>query len=517
MEKQEGLFEPTSASYVIGFMMGHPDLFYEDSCIYNLNVNDFVGEGYRLIFSLLFNMIHDNVQIITPKDVEIEAENSELSKTVFERNKCRELCEQAYSLARNGDKGLFENHYDRVKKMSLLRELQLNGFDISEFYDGTNFLAQADEKDKLNRTPTAKILHRVKEKLQIIENKNYAVAEETGIDASDGIRELYEHFKQNPEVGIPITGDILNYAVRGCRKGKMYMLSSSQGGGKTRTMVGTACDLAYPHIENGKVIIRSDLRPVLFIATEMKADEIQTLILAHISGVNEEHILLGQTTADEDKLIQVALKIMDNYKKNFRIEEIANPDITTLRARITNFVIREGIEYVFYDYIFNSPALTQEFGTSNLREDVVLMMLSNSLKEIAAQYDVFIFTASQLSGDFNKKCQRTASFLRGSKALADKIDVGIIGIRVPPDEDEAIKVIYEGRFIKPNIVMDVYKNRRGKMCDVKIFRYFDYGTCRATDLFVTDCNYQLTDYTKLVIDEEQVDINEYCRLQGSTR
>lgn len=148
---------------------------------------------------------------------------------------------------------------------------------------------------------------------------------------------------------------------------------------------------------------------------------------------------------------------------------------------------------------------------------VVLMMLSNSLKEIAAQYDVFIFTASQLSGDFNKKCQRTASFLRGSKALADKIDVGIIGIRVPPDEDEAVKVIYEGRFIKPNIVMDVYKNRRGKMCDVKIFRYFDYGTCRATDLFVTDCNYQLTDYTKLVIDEEQVDINEYCGLQGSTR
>lgn len=144
---------------------------------------------------------------------------------------------------------------------------------------------------------------------------------------------------------------------------------------------------------------------------------------------------------------------------------------------------------------------------------VVLMMLSNSLKEIAAQYDVFIFTASQLSGDFNKKCQRTASFLRGSKALADKIDVGVIGIRVPPDEDEAVKTIYETKKLpKPNIVMDVYKNRRGKMCDVKIFRFFDYGTCRAVDLFATDCNYQLTDYTKLVVDEKQVDINEYYRL-----
>ena len=44
--------------------------------------------------------------------------------------------------------------------------------------------------------------------------------------------------------------------------------------------------------------------------------------------------------------------------------------------------------------------------------------------------------------------------------------------------------------IKPNLVIDIYKNRRGKMSSLKIFRYFDFGTCRATDLFVTDANYR---------------------------
>lgn len=41
----------------------------------------------------------------------------------------------------------------------------------------------------------------------------------------------------------------------------------------------------------------------------------------------------------------------------------------------------------------------------------------------------------------------------------------------------------------PNIVIDIYKNRRGEMNSVKIFRYFDYGTLRCEDLFITDCSY----------------------------
>ena len=91
-----------------------------------------------------------------------------------------------------------------------------------------------------------------------------------------------------------------------------------------------------------------------------------------------------------------------------------------------------------------------------------------------------------------------------------KIDVGIIGVKVPPDELDAIKPIREVRGIsRPNIVLDIYKNRRGQMCDVKIFRYFDYGTCRARDLFVTDANYQLLDYSVLKCPPEEIDLVKY--------
>ena len=42
------------------------------------------------------------------------------------------------------------------------------------------------------------------------------------------------------------------------------------------------------------------------------------------------------------------------------------------------------------------------------------------------------------------------------------------------------------------ILLWIYiKNRRGKMTSIKIFRYFDFGTCRAEDLFVTDSSYRI--------------------------
>lgn len=38
----------------------------------------------------------------------------------------------------------------------------------------------------------------------------------------------------------------------------------------------------------------------------------------------------------------------------------------------------------------------------------------------------------------------------------------------------------------PNIVIDVYKNRRGKWTQIRIWGHNDLGTCRRKELFVTD-------------------------------
>jgi replicative DNA helicase len=224
----------------------------------------------------------------------------------------------------------------------------------------------------------------------------------------------------------------------------------------------------------------------------MDPDEIQTLILAYISGVNEEKMLTNTTTLEEKRLIRIAANLMKEYSSNFIIEKISNPSISTVRSKITNYILRDNINYIFYDYIFTSPALNFEFSRTGLREDVTLMMLANTLKEIASDYHVFIYTGTQVNREWEKRSFRNENSLAGSKAIADKADFGCVGVKVLEEEYQKIEVLVrEGNYKQPNMVLDIYKNRRGRITTTKLYRIFDHGTCRTEDLFITDTNFRL--------------------------
>lgn len=135
------------------------------------------------------------------------------------------------------------------------------------------------------------------------------------------------------------------------------------------------------------------------------------------------------------------------------------------------------------------------------------MMLSNTLKEIAMVHNVHITSATQLNDGWSKKETglRDQNCLRGSKAIADKIDGGIIGVRLTPVEFDKVREVWAtlkkkyGYTKDPNIVADIYKNRRGELNCVKVFRYFDYATCHCIDYFVTDGEYHLIEEIKEIV------------------
>ena len=505
--KTEDLFSTEAAMYVCGCIMHKPSLLLETDR-YILTLRDFPHRIFKIIFSCLYNMAYEGVTEIDTISFITYLQRTEVQFEVFKSGNGEMLLSMLYENTANWNESSFETNYMWLKKLSTLRDLQESGFSISDFIKD-DALSRAESFEKLNHTSIPEIIQTVKNKLQIVENNNYKSQEVTGSAAAEGIRDLLEELKLTPEVGIPLEGHIFNYATRGCRKGKMYMYSAPQGYGKTRVMVGNACPIAFPKIQNNKVIYRPDMSKVLFIATEMQKDEIQTLILSWISGVNEEHILLNTCTPEENKLLQAAVKIMEEYSDNFIIEVVTDPGVTKLKRMITNYIIEQDIQYIFYDYIFTSPTLMAEF--PSVREDVALMMLSNTLKELAAEYGVFIMTGSQLNGEWNKTTVRNATMLRGAKALADKIDVGIIGVLALPEELEHIQdVLNVMHYRTPNVVMDIYKNRRGKMCNIKIFRYFDYGTCRSEDIVATRQDYSsLGDLPILTYDTIEEDLSKY--------
>ena len=133
-----------------------------------------------------------------------------------------------------------------------------------------------------------------------------------------------------------------------------------------------------------------------------------------------------------------------------------------------------------------------EFKSNNLREDVQLFLLSTALKDLATELHIFMSSSTQLSGDFkNGRGVRDQTFIRSSKAVADKADVGCIIVRISDEEKATISPLIEALGLPmPTHVIDVYKNRRSRYNQVKIWSVIDLGTCRENDILITTGDYE---------------------------
>lgn len=279
----------------------------------------------------------------------------------------------------------------------------------------------------------------------------------------------------------------------------------------TRLSVFDACKLAYPlhwDQKQGEFILEKRVpQRVLYITTEMSTAEIQTICLAFVAGVEEQHIKRGVYEGDEEVRIHNAIKIMDAYQDYLILDSIPNPDLNNVRAMIKKHIIMEDVGYVFFDYIFTSPALLAQFSSNNIREDVALALLSNQLKEIATEFNVFVATSTQLNGDGLKPNEkRDQRALRGSKAIADKPDTACILAKVSPEELEMVRP-YVTEFGAPTHVFDIYKLRSGTYKNHRVWSKIDLGTGRWKDLFVTNESntfVQLDECTLLRREEEIV-------------
>lgn len=95
----------------------------------------------------------------------------------------------------------------------------------------------------------------------------------------------------------------------------------------TRTMVGDACNIAYPiRWENGTWVDSGhEPQKVLYVATEQDVDEIQTMILSYLTGINEEKFLYGTFDDDDMPRIEKAIEIMETYQDYMLTARIPNP------------------------------------------------------------------------------------------------------------------------------------------------------------------------------------------------
>lgn len=323
--------------------------------------------------------------------------------------------------------------------------------------------------------------------------------------ASDGIRDLIKELKVKPEVGIPLQGDIFNTITRGGRKGKLYLRSAQSGVGKTRTMVGDACNIAYPIRYEplyGKWISTGTPEKVLYVMTEQKVSEIQTMILAYLTGINEEAFLYGTFSEEHLDRIEKAIKIMEDYKDYMLCAQIPDPCSSVVKNLFRKYNLQNNVEYFFYDYIFSSPAMLNEYRDLAIREDVALRLFATALKNLAVELNSFILTSTQLSNmDDDHGGFKDQRYIQGSRAIYNLVDFACIMSRPAPEELKLVEGLQSRFNFTPNLITDIFKNRRGRWTNLRIWSRNDLGTLRKQDLFVTTPDnksiddFQIVDFT----------------------
>ena len=155
---------------------------------------------------------------------------------------------------------------------------------------------------------------------------------------------------------------------------------------------------------------------MLYISTEQELEEIQTMMLAFLSNVNETKILTNtyENQDEKDRVLKAAELLVNSP---IYIETIPNFSMQDIENLIKKNIRDNDVSFIFYDYLHSSlkilEEITQKTGGIKLREDTVLFMISNKLKDICNEQGVFIMSGTQLSGEYHTSEMPDQTLLRG--------------------------------------------------------------------------------------------------------
>ena len=496
-----------SVAYILGYLMNFPDILRDSQ--YKFDIRDFPSSLTQVIYMAINNCAQGGCNKITPKELLASIENSAKATKIFNDASGNSYINDCYKLGKEDNWENFEYHYNLLKKQSLLLSLKSQGFNISEIWSENPLSTELDEKQTANleKLTIEDIINYFEHKLDVQRNFYTEGQGQISVKANEGMKELVESLKETPEMGAPINSNILNTIYRGARLGKLYMRSASSGSGKTRLMLADACKTSVPYIYDiaeQKWLVNDFSAPTLFITTELEIEEVQTMLLAYVSGVDETHILDGRYEDDEELRIEKAIGAVS--ASPLYIEQVPNFNMEDIERVIRKHKTTNNIQYVFFDYVFISGKMIIEMAQKSrgikIREDNVLYLFLEKMKFLCNKYKIHISTASQLNGDWKNVKTADETILRGAKAMADKLDCGSIVMKVTEMDKEMLAPILEQHYYPmPNLVYNIYKVRRGKYNKIKLWIYFDYATLRTTDLFVTTNDYELIPIVSTNLDQ----------------
>lgn len=500
---------------VLGYVANHPLELLGNSI--NLSDEDFVNDFHKVVFNAINNLAIDSkgeTDEVTPLAVDVYLANYPKYYQIWKQNDGPQFLSDAKATESQFS---FTHDYGLVKKFSVLRKYLSEGIDIKDIYDydETNIEKVNDMNKRIEKMEVSEIVEHFTTKVINIRGDIELDNEDmVKFAASDDIESLLIRLNKEPVMGYPFQNPYYNTLFRGMQGGRFMLRSAASGGSKTRSAIRDMANASMSEFydtENHHWVQNGGSVPTLFISTELNKDELQTILLAYVSGMTTAEIEAGNFSQTQRTILEHAVAIVKNSQMFFvYVEDFSTLDIQMI---IEEYVIKYGVKFAVFDYIQNSPKLSKSFQDSfghNLREDEILVELSRSIKNMAEKYDIFIISSTQLNSmadDDNIMVSRTGRALRGGSATVNKADYGIIMSKPKAIDIKRLQGLISevpGFTEMPNFGHFIFKNRSGRS-DMILWTKYDMGNMREKPLFITDFSYNLISD----VPETKVNVNTY--------
>ena len=203
---------------------------------------------------------------------------------------------------------------------------------------------------------------------------------------SDGLAEEIEKRKdlQIKTSGLSTGYPILDNQIDGMINGTLLIVASRKKMGKSTLLSNIALHVAY-----------NEMKPVLYIDTEMTFEEWRDRAIAVLSGVKERVIKHGgYDSVVYDKLIKT-VKIIESGSKLFH-EYMPGYSVDKLVALYKKYKQKENIGLIVFDYLKEPDSTSVD---RQRKEHQILGDVTTKLKDLAGQLNIPALTAVQLNRD----------------------------------------------------------------------------------------------------------------------
>ena len=457
---------PPRAIYsVLGNLCKNPRLLRDSAT--DLKESDFAQNFHKIVFSSIYNLAFSDSEISMINEIDIDNYLASYPKLYKEWDKHDGLTYVRDSINHSNEE-TFKTNYNRLKKFSLLRHYVEQGIDVSDLidYQSLDLIDQEKGMKTIDSMEINDIIEHYSMKIINIKDDFNTGQDSKDFRVGDGLDSLLDKLNEEPEFGYPFQNGFYNTLFRGMRRHKFMLRSADTGGGKTRLALADICNVACSEIYDiytDKWVNNGPVYSSLFISTELEKIELQTTMLAFITGINGTIIEDGRYSEKIYERLKYGIEVLKRapiycvYVDDFSISDI--------EMIIEKYIIEHGVSEVAFDYIQMTPKLSktmnQSFG-SNLREDQILVQFSAALKILANKYNIYLTSSTQLNRNSSEAENRNPTSLRGGSSIADKVDYGVMTFPATKNDHRELKHILEKGFHdKPNYSHCVYKNRGG--------------------------------------------------------